>query len=197
MGEGFSFEPGTNIYHDVLFAGILIVSTILSFWSVFYGLVYLFTPDKNRQERHEKFIIRLIVKLLLFLYPMAVFIGLPILLNFMSFFFIGLYLYTGIFDASVDVNYITYFSFIITTIIYLYVLPKKINTKLDYLIKDKIQFYNEWNLIPGIGILTEDEKAEWRKEDTNRSIKMYKIMIHFCTIPTVLLALINFIVHLL
>ena len=127
MGEGLSFEPGVNITYDIIFMFILLFSTFLLFVTIFYGLPYLFKADKERQARGEKFWLKFFIKLFVALHPMAVLIGLPILLNFMSAFYLGFYLIVSIFDTSIDTNYVVYFSFIIIYILYLSIFMRKIS----------------------------------------------------------------------
>ncbi|AIO19635.1 hypothetical protein KQ51_01761 [Candidatus Izimaplasma bacterium HR1] len=191
MIDGFSYEPGININHDLILMIILIIGTSISLWSVFYGLPYLFKADKERQARKEKFWVRFIIKLILSLYPMATFIGLPIMFSFMSSMYLVFYIIIYPFDPEVIINFIVFFSFIFIYIGYLYFFMKKINSKLDSILVNSVEFYADWDLTPNLGTGNEKTRKAWRKEDSNRAVLFYKIMIHFSTVPTVILIIVN------
>ena len=192
MGEGLSFEPGANTYHDLIFIVILIIGTIISYWSMFYGLVYIFQADKKRQQNKEKYIGKMIIKLIVLLYPIAIFIGFPLFINLAT----ASYVFFGgiitIFDSTIDVSLLEYFLFIALYGGYVFVFFKRINRLIDKNLVNAMIFFNDWYVLPDIGSEFREEGSSKALENSNVwTVRIYKGAIHLSIVPAILFFIIN------
>lgn len=199
MLSDFSYEPGINVYHDLIFTLFLIVISLISYWSMFYGLRYILTPDRNRIMNKEKYVFKLILKLIVLLYPIAMFIGFPLFVNLISGIFIFFGAVVTIFDSSYDFNYLLWGLFIIIYVPYLYYFFKPINRKMERSLEESIKFFSDWDMLAVLNPfqISDPNLYETRRNSTIWTIHIYKLALHFSVVPVIIVALLKFILEII
>ncbi len=193
METGFSYSPGESVYHDLVFAVFLVIASIVSYWSLFYGIRYIVTPDKKRILNNEPYALKLIIKIILLLYPMAVFVGFPLFLNLLSFVFVLLIPIFSMFDSTISLNYVVWAIFIILYILYFYLFFKKVNRRINNSLDESIEFYSDWDFPHITGVNKLDQPVcDVRRNDTMRTVLLYKGVVHFSVVPVILLTVLHF-----
>lgn len=192
MLEGFSYSPGENVYYDLIFTLFLIVISIISYWSMFYGLRFILTPDRKRVFNNEKYLFKLILKFIVLLYPIAMFIGFPLFVNVLCSSLIFLQPLFVILDSTTTFNLYVWILFIIAYASYLYFFFKRINKKMDQSLEKAVDFYSDWDFLtlyrpdsidPGL--------YNSRRQSTVWTIGIYKFVIHFSLVPLTIITILN------
>ncbi len=193
----FTYIPGNDSMHDIIYVLILIVWSFFAFITFVKGTKVIFKNDFGDHKEVLKFDLKLSLKYLAYLLGMAVVCGLPLLFNILSIVWVFFYIFVVPFDQPETMIYLEYVLFLGGYLAYLLFLMKLTNERIFTIFKEDMLFLMKFRVLGLFETFTVDDKLAISDKEMKRLKLFFGILLNGGLIPVSLLVLVTYIVGLL